>query len=342
MSPPPLDDTASPLPAPADRVRPGPPTAARRTLQARYARHALSLLPLLFLAVWAAFDWRSVRDGVAHLAGADPWWLLAGAGFTFLGSVAAACIRQGAVPDRLPPGLLVASQVAAGAANHVLPASLGAQAVTLRFLRRQGVPLPRATASLALYSLVRAVAKTPVVLVFLLAAPHAVRPEALLPHGRALLMAVAGILLAPAVAVLLLAAIPPLRRPALNSLRTALTDVRRLHTRPSRYLPLWGGAIAAPLIQAGIVASVGTALALPLSWPQLAFAYLAASTAAGAVPAPGGIGPMDAALILTLAGYGTPLPLATATVIGYRVLTVWLPLLPGMLVMSALVRRQAL
>lgn len=91
-----------------------------------------------------------------------------------------------------------------------------------------------------------------------------------------------------------------------------------------------------------MVASVGTALGLPLSWPQLLFAFLAASTAAGAVPAPGGIGPVDAALVLTLAGYGTPLPLATATVIGYRVLTVWLPLLPGMLVLSALVQRKQL
>ncbi|MBK3629015.1 UPF0104 family protein, partial [Streptomyces sp. MBT49] len=103
-----------------------------------------------------------------------------------------------------------------------------------------------------------------------------------------------------------------------------------------------GGAVAAPLIQASVVASVGTALGLPLTWTQLLFAFLAASTAAGAVPAPGGIGPVDAALVLTLAGYGTPLPLATATVIGYRLLTVWLPLLPGMLVLSALVQRKQL
>ncbi|WP_432156301.1 MULTISPECIES: lysylphosphatidylglycerol synthase transmembrane domain-containing protein [unclassified Streptomyces] len=334
MTPPPLDDTTAQQPAAAP-VRPARPLSPA-------ARHAVSLFPLLVLAGWAAFDRRAARDGVARLAGADPWWLLAGAGFTFLGSLAAACIRQGALPDRLPPGLLIASQFAAGAANHVLPAGLGAHAVTLRFLRRQGVPLARATASIALYSLVRAVAKTPVVLVFLLAAPHAVRPEALLPQGRALLMAVAGVLLGPAAAVLVLAAVPPLRRPALDAVRTALTDVRRLHTRPSRFLPLWGGAVAAPLIQAGVVASVGTALALPLSWAQLAFAYLAASTAAGAVPAPGGIGPLDAALVLTLAGYGAPLPLATTTVLGYRALTVWLPLLPGTLAMSAMVQREAL
>ncbi|MER6954143.1 MULTISPECIES: lysylphosphatidylglycerol synthase transmembrane domain-containing protein [unclassified Streptomyces] len=331
----PLDEPAAPPPPPRADDR-------RRPLTSSAGRRALCLLPVLLLAVWAVIDWHAVRDGVARLATADPWWLLVGLLFTYLGAVAAACVRQGAVLDRLPPGPLVASQIAAGAANHVLPASIGAHAVTVRFLQCQGIPLPRATASIALYSLVRAVAKTPVVLIFLLAAPTAVPPSALLPQGRTLLLAAAGLLLAPTALAALLTVARPLRRPALDFVRTALTDVRQLHTRPSRFLPLWGGAVAAPLIQASVVASVGTALGLPLSWAQLLFAFLAASTAAGAVPAPGGIGPVDAALVLTLAGYGTPLPLATATVIGYRVLTVWVPLAPGMLVLSAMVQRKQL
>ncbi|MCX4765669.1 flippase-like domain-containing protein [Streptomyces sp. NBC_01275] len=335
----PLDGPASPLPRAGDRR---PPLPALPALPARRTRRTLALLPLLLLGVWAAVDWHAVRDGAARLAAADPWWLLAGLLFTALGWVAAACVRQGAIPDRLPPGLLLASQIAAGAANHVLPASIGAHAVTVRFLRRQGVTLPRATASIALYSLVRALAKTPLLLFFLLAAPTAVRPAALLPDRQTLLLAAAGLLLAPAAAAVALTVVRPLRRPALDFVRTALTDARQLHTRPARFVPLWGGAIAAPLLQASVVASVGKALELPVSWPQLVFAFLAASTAAGAVPAPGGIGPVDAALVFALAGYGAPLPLATATVIGYRVLTVWLPLLPGMLVLSALVQREAL
>ena len=336
MTPLPLD--TAPAPAPPRPVPPPRRADARRPLNSTAVRRALSLLPLLYLGVWAAVDWDAVRDGTARLATADPWWLLAGLAFTYLGSVAAACVRQGAIPDRLPPGLLVASQIAAGAANHVLPASIGAHAVTVRFLTRQGIPLPRATASVALYSLVRALAKTPLVLAFLLTAPVG----ALLPDGRTLLMAGAGLVLAPTAAAALAALVRPLRAPALDFVRTALTDARVLHTRPSRFLPLWGGALAAPLLQACVVASVGKALGLPLSWAELLFAFLAASTAAGAVPAPGGIGPLDAALVLTLAGYGAPLPLATATVIGYRALTVWLPLLPGMLVLSALVQRQRL
>ncbi|MFF9061180.1 YbhN family protein [Streptomyces sp. NPDC014882] len=337
----PLDGPVTPLPR-TDGRRPQPVSPARRALGSATARRVASLLPLLALGVWAAVDGGTVRDGAARLAAADPWWLLAGLVFTCLGWVAAACVRQGAVPDRLRRGLLLASQVAADAANHLLPANLGAHAVTVRFLLRQGVPLPRATTSIALYSLVRALAKTPLLLVFLLAAPTAVPPVTVLPDGRTLALAVGGVLLVPAAAAVVLALVRPLRRPAVDFVRTALTDARHLHTRPGRFLPLWGGAVAAPLLQACVVASVGTALGVPLSWPQLVLAFLAAGTAAGAVPAPGGIGPVDAALVLALAGYGTPLALATATVIGYRVLTVWLPLLPGMLVLSALVQRKVL
>lgn len=155
----------------------------------------------------------------------------------------------GALPERLPPGPLLASQFAAGAANHVLPASIGAHAVTLRFLRSRGVPLARATASLALYSLVKPLAKTLVLVVFLVAFPDLLRLGELVPEQWTLLLAAGGMLLGPAAVSLLLAVVRPLRGPALGLVRTALTDARLLHTRPSRVLALWGGAAAGPLLQ---------------------------------------------------------------------------------------------
>ncbi|WP_225320522.1 lysylphosphatidylglycerol synthase transmembrane domain-containing protein [Streptomyces luteolifulvus] len=309
---------------------------------ARLACRLLTVLPLLLIGAWAVVDRHTVSDGAARLAAADPWWLLAGVLFTCLGWVCAACVRQGAIPEQLPPGLLLASQFAAGAANHVTPASIGAHAVTLRFLQGRGIPLARATASLALYSLVRPVAKTLVLLAFLPALPGLLRLAELVPDEWTLLLIGAGLTSGLTATALLVTAVRPLRRPVLGFVRTALTDVRLLHTRPSRILALWGGAAAAPVLQASVIASVGAALGLPLSWAQVVFAFLAASTAVGAVPAPGGIGPVDAAMVFTMAALGAPVDLATTTVIGYRVLTVWLPLLPGALVLSALIHRKVL
>ncbi|MEV7286176.1 lysylphosphatidylglycerol synthase domain-containing protein [Streptomyces sp. NPDC093252] len=340
----PLDGLPQPAAPAVDPAPLGPPapTGPRSPAAARAVRLTISLLPLLLIAGWAVVDRRSLYDGVARLASADPAWLLIAGVLTALGWVAAACVRQGAVPERLPPGLLLASQFAAGAANHVLPASIGAHAVTLRFLQRQGIPLARGTASLALYSLVKPVAKTAVLLVFLIAFPDMLHFGDLLPDTSTVVLIAGGIAAALAATVVLLAAVPSLRRPVTGFLGTALTDARVLHTRPSRYLPLWLGAAATPLLQGSVIAAVGFALGLPLSWAQVVFALLIASTAVGAVPAPGGIGPLDAAMVFTMTAFGAPVGLATATIIGYRVLTVWIPLLPGALVLSALVQRKAL
>ncbi|TRO63153.1 lysylphosphatidylglycerol synthase transmembrane domain-containing protein [Streptomyces sp. IB201691-2A2] len=343
----PLDTTVpralpTPTPAPASPSPSLSPSRSRFSAAARLTRWALSLLPLLLIGAWAVLDWHAVRDGAARLASADPWWLLAAALFTCLGWVAAACVRQGAIPDRLPPGLLLASQVAAGTANHVLPASIGAHAVTLRFLQGRGIPLARATASLALYSLVKPIAKTLVLLVFMVAFPELLHLGELVPDERTMLLVAGAVALGFGSAALLVTAVRPLRRPALDCVRTALTDVRVLHTRPARILALWGGSAATPLLQGSVIATVGFSLGLPLSWAQVILALLLASTAVGAVPAPGGIGPVDAALVFTMVAFGAPVGIAAATVIGYRVLTVWVPLLPGALVLSILVHRKVL
>jgi uncharacterized membrane protein YbhN (UPF0104 family) len=334
----PLDEIPQPLPAAGRLV-----AASRRSLP-RLARHGPVLLPLVPVAGWAAVDWRAVRDGAAQVGAADPWWLLCGALVMCLGWVAAACVRQGALPEKLPPGPLLASQFAADAANHVLPASIGAHAVTLRFLQRQGIPLARATSSLALYSLVRPVAKMFVLVVFLVAFPGVLRlgEFEFLPERRTLTLVVGGVVAGFLVACAALVAVRALRRPVVGFLRTALADARRLHTMPGRVLALWGGAAVTPVQQGTVIACVGFSLGLPLSWAQVVLALLVASTAVGAVPAPGGIGPVDAALVFTMVAFGAPLGAATATVVGYRVLTVWVPLLPGALVLSLLVRRKVL
>ncbi|MGW2565220.1 lysylphosphatidylglycerol synthase transmembrane domain-containing protein [Streptomyces sp. NPDC001537] len=334
----PLDDAPGRLPT----AIPSPTPSPVRFRTPRLLRSALVVLPLLLLGVWAAVDWRTVYDGTVRLGSADPWWLLVALLFTCLGWLSAPCIRQGALPERLPAGLLIASQFAAGAANHVLPASIGAHAVTLRFLQRRGIPLARATASLALYSAVKPIARTLVLLVFLAAFPGVLLTDRLVPDRRTSLLVAGAVALALIATALLVTTVRPLRRPLLDALRCALTDVRLLHTRPARVLALWGGSAAAPLIQASVLFAVGAALGLSLSWLQVAFAFLAANTAVGAVPAPGGIGPVDAAVVFAMVALGAPVNLSATAVIGYRVLTVWLPLLPGALVLSALVQRKVL
>jgi uncharacterized membrane protein YbhN (UPF0104 family) len=314
------------------------PRAARR----RLAHRLLCLVPVALLLYWVLDNWRLVADGVGRLTNADPGWLALGLVLTALCWVAASCVRQGSIVERLPFGRLVASQFAAGSANQLLPAGIGAHAVTLRFLSRCGIPLHRGAAALALYTLAEAIVRTALLTGLIVAYPEALRLGELIPPGKAALMVgLATAALCTAVVVALLASVR-LRRLAAGFLRTALTDARTLHRMPARMVALWGGSLAFPLLRAGVLICVGMSLGLAVPWSHLVIAYLAGVIAAGLVPAPGGIGSVEPALAVALVMVGSPLVLATATVIGFRCLTVWLPLLPGVAVLGLLIKRRVL
>ncbi|MER6262427.1 lysylphosphatidylglycerol synthase transmembrane domain-containing protein [Streptomyces sp900105245] len=297
----------------------------------------LCLVPLVLVAV-AAVRHRSVlAEGFGQLRAASWPWLLAAAAATCLTWVAAAFTRQGAVVQPLPKGRLLATQFAAGAANHLLPTGLGAGAVNLRFMTVCGVPLARSSAALALYLMAECVGRLGLLAVLLVAFPDALRLGTLLPDGSLLplLLGVAGLLVAAAAVVLL---VRRLRTRLAAFAREALGEARSVHTRPARALALWGGSLAFPALQAAGLAAVGQALRLPVPPAHMALAYLAATVAVAMVPTPGGLGSVEAALIVALVAVGGPAAVATAVVLAYRIITVWVPLVPGALTLGALVR----
>ncbi|MFD4608977.1 YbhN family protein [Streptomyces sp. NPDC058440] len=300
-------------------------------------RQVLCLLPVLLVAVAAVRNRSVLAEGFAHLRTAEWPWLLAAVGTTCLTWVAAAVTRQGAVVQRLPRRRLLATQFAAGAANHLLPTGLGASAVNLRFLTVCGVTLARSSAALALYMLAESIARLALLAALLLAFPDALRLGGLLPSGMAgpLLYTVGGVLVA---ATALALCVRRLRVAVAAFVRTALSEARSVHSRPARALALWGGSLAFPALQAVSLVAVGRALALPVPSVHMALAYLAATTAVALVPTPGGIGSVEAALVVALVAAGGPVAVVTAVVVAYRIITVWLPLLPGALTLGALVR----
>lgn len=303
-------------------------------------RTIICLVPLVGVGVWAIGHWQVLTSGGHDLLGANRYWLLAAVAATGLGWVANAVARQGTVLEPLPAGRLLATQFAATAASQLAPAGVGAGAVNLRFLRGCGLPLGRISAAIALYSVAESVGRLSLLLVLLVAFPHALSLDGLMPGGGALLFlgAVAALLLCAAAVVLVL--VRPLRRIIREFLVTALTDARSLHSRPDRALALWGGSIAFPALQAAGLVAVTHALDLPVPALHVALAYLAATCLAAGVPAPGGVGSVDAALALALVAAGAPTAAATSAVLGYRIITAWLPLLPAALVLGALVRRK--
>ncbi|WP_202503223.1 YbhN family protein [Streptomyces sp. SID4956] len=304
-------------------------------------RRVLCVLPLLVVAVVAVRQRDVLTEGLGLVTTARWPWLLAAAGLTCLTWPAAACTRQGAVLERLPGRRLVATQFAAGAANHLLPTGLGASAVNLRFMTMCGLSTARSSAALALYLLAESVGRVGLLAALLVAFPDALSFGSLLPDDAP----VGPFLAAGAVLVLAIGALAAVRRVrtvVAGFLRTALGEARSVHARPARALALWGGALAFPALQAGVLVLVARAFGLAVPSAHLAVAYLAATVAVALVPTPGGIGSVEAALVVALVAAGGTAAVATAVVVVFRLLTVWLPLLPGALTLAALLRMRVI
>lgn len=306
-------------------------------------RSAVMLLPVVVVAVLVSSKWTVIGSSAGRLGEADTGWLAVACLAAFLTWVCSATAQQGAVVETLPPGALLATQFAASAANHVLPAGVGGNAVNLRFLMRRGLTPTRALAALAVRACAAVTGRVTLLLAVLLLFPDALQLHRVTDGGPRMPghPLVLGCVAAVAVAggVLLTRCVRRLRDRLREVLGSVLHDVRVLHGNRTRVAALWGGSLAFPAMHAAVVVAVVRAVHAPVPVSGAVVAYLFASTAAGWLPTPAGLGSLDAALALALVTAGASGVTATSAVLGYRLVTTWLPLVPGMVVLAVLVRR---
>ena len=298
------------------------------------------VLPPAALSVWAVLSWTRIVGGLDLLAGGDRDWLVAALVLTGAGYALGAVAQQGAVLQRLPWRPLVAVQVAAALANHFSPVSTGGGLVNIKFLRRQGLSRSQAIAGAALNSAATAITHGFVLVVLVVVAPHALRQ---FPVDGTLVAAIAAVLVVAAV----VACVAHRRRrprvePNASRWRGTIRDVLAVSRHRTRALQLWGAAIATPLMHGAVLVCVERAIGVKVSVGATLVVYLAASAVSGVVPAPGGFGALDVTLGIALARLVGDPSTAVAVVIGYRMCTTWLPLVPSAITMAVLLRRRVL
>lgn len=288
----------------------------------------------LAVVVLAVRHRSAVEDGVQSLRAADLGWLAVAAGASAAVWVVGAAAQAGSVDVALPKGQLLAVQVAGSFVNQVLPAGLGGLLVNLRFFRRQGLASGAALGAVALGASVTVVTHLLLLVVLALAAPALL---ARLADAANLPAAGASwpLLLVPVVLALLVA--PSLRVP--QRVRAEIARLARTARRPGRALPLWLGSASGPLLHGLVLLAVLRAVGVDASLTPVVV-YLGASALSALVPSPGAVGALDLLLVAGLTGSGLPASTAVAGVVGYRLVTVWLPLLPSALVLLVVVRRR--
>ncbi len=124
-------------------------------------------------------------------------------------------------------------------------------------------------------------------------------------------------------------------RPAGEVGRELLDTLRH----PVRAVQLFGGAFGYLVVSGlGLAASLA-AFHTEFSWTAVTVVFIVGSTLGHLVPSPGGLGAVEAALLAGLGAMGVPATAAVTAVLVSRLLTYWLPVLPGIAVFRYLQHR---
>lgn len=290
------------------------------------------------------------------------WWLPAGvvlleaASFAGYGELIGVVLRAGG--GHAPRGLLQRVTVVSSSLGKTLPGgSATGLALTVRTLAAHGVDAAGATAALAASGLL-----SPATLALLLPIGALLAVASGHTGGIAL-----GGLAAAAVTLLAVAAVPvlahrpeqlgmwagraaatlargPLRRrpdPAASeaAVRHGATTVARL-TRDRRTLAVAvGWALVNWLADVAVLVLVAVTLGAGTPLTALLLAYVIAQLVAAVPLTPGGVGVVETAMTGALVAGGAPAAAATTTVLGWRLISHWLPIVAGLVLLPSVTRR---
>jgi len=276
------------------------------------------------------------------LAQANPVWTLVALAFSAATYVGATMAISGFVLERLntPRTLLV--QVAGSFVVLVTPAAVGGVALNVRYLRKARLSATDAAASVGVTQIMSFAVFAVLVLISAAVAGSSRTARALTPPhwayvALAILVGMALIVLAlPAGRRQLVARVGSLA----DQVVPRLLDVAQ---RPAKLAQGIGGSVlvsvAYILCLAASVRAVGDSH-VPLA--SIAVVYLAGNAAGSFIPTPGGIGAVETALSIALAGAGMPTAQAITAVLLFRTVTFWLPVLAGWVSLHYLQRRDVL
>ncbi|MFF5918454.1 flippase-like domain-containing protein [Streptomyces flavochromogenes] len=283
------------------------------------------------------------RTPLSTISEADWRWVAAAVLFSAISYVAAAMSLLGFVPERVGFWRTVVAQVAGSFVKIVAPAAVGGVALNTRFLQRSGVRPGLAVASVGASQLFGLGAHILLLLAFgYLTGTE--RSQSFTPSRTV----IAG-LLTVAVLVLVVTAIPFMRKFVSTRLRSLFAGVvpRMLDVlqRPMKLITGIGGMLLLTLtfvlcLDASIRAFDHNNVSI--SYASVAVVFLAGNALGSAAPTPGGVGAVETALTFGLVAVGLPIEVATPAVLLYRLLTLWIPVLPGWLCFNWLTKREAL
>jgi glycosyltransferase 2 family protein len=317
----------------------GPEPAAVQVERIRL-RNVLTLVAAVFAAYILAVDLTKTSFSQA-LRHADWRWGVVALLLSALTYFGATWALSGFVLERLRFMQTFLTQVACSFVTLVTPAAVGGVALNLRYLRKRNLTSADAVASIGV-SQVIAFTLHLILLVISIAVAGSSHDTSLHRPPDWTYIALA-VLVSVALVVL---AIPAGRRLLLSRLTSTLSQViprlLDLVQQPAKLAEGIGGTLVVDAAYIGCLAVSVRAFGGSLSLAAVAVVYLTGSAIGSAVPTPGGIGAVEAALSAGLTAAGLHGTVAFSAVLLFRTVTFWLPVPVGWIALNYLQHRDIL
>ena len=288
-----------------------------------------------------------VSQSFDTVIGADWLWVVVALVLSQLAYVASGVEGVGSVAGPLPFGRAVAVEVA-NSFSALAGGTAAVFATRVRFFQRQGYDATVALSSGAIMTTSSWIAMTVLFLVSLPFSWGSIHIEATPESGgnSKLVWIILAVVVVVAVAVGLVLAVPRFRRLAAEKARPKVRDIwgnlRQVASSPRKLVLLVGGSFAQELLVAMALSVSLRAFGDHLRLPTLIVVITLAGIIGGISPSPGGMGVVEAGMILGLTAAGVSEADATAAVFIQRLFTSYLPPIWGWITLVWMRKREYL
>jgi uncharacterized protein (TIRG00374 family) len=309
------------------------PKTSRKTIYITYSAFGLLLFYLI------ATQRQELADGTRAIKNAD--LSLLGLSLIFqLGTyLSAALVYYFISIRRLPYLRTLLVQVGSSFTNRLLPAGTGRLATFGRYLIKQGHTTQQAAALLAVNNLMGFIGLIILTIGVAFISQTPVSDAIKYPIPAWLVLVVCG---AAATVILAASLYQPLLNKTKRAARNAVADFKLITSSPVR---LFGGLLSSMFITVFFWAILYVTIqAMGQSATALqTFIVLTIGVAAASItPTPGGVGGAEAGLVAALTAIDINTEAAISIALVYRIITFWLPIIPGFICFRIALRRRIL
>lgn len=296
-----------------------------KSINRRYLK-LLAQVIVIGLALWIlAPQVGQLSNNRQTISSLSVGWLALGFAIFLSSNVFAAYVYQYLSPKKLSVRKNIQVQLATGFTNRLLPSGIGGISTNSLFLIRSGYKRPAAVSLALANNLIGFIAFSLVLVLSGALAPSSIS-EMFSDISAIYIWVAAGVVV---VAITATALSLRFRELIQKNLRLGFSVLRNTLARPLHLILALLASSGITLCFAGALYCCLRGAGIILEPSELMLVFLASAVATSASPTPGGLGAAEVSMLLALDKLSIASSPALAGVIAFRIITFWMPILPG-------------